>query len=211
MAEQLGIDWDAQPLGTQRDAELARALGVSKYVVWRERKKRGIAKVRRVDWDSVPLGEVSDVIIAERLKVDPTSVGAQRRRRRIRSHREIDWDAQPYATKSDVEIATSLGVTPRTVGIQRRARRILRRRESDASFEVNARCAARRRHLSSLGSAIDWDTQPLGKVSDVALASSCGISAHAVRRQRVKRGIASAPRETVRQHVVGRQGPSLAR
>ena len=189
MAGQLRIDWEAQPLGTQRDAELARALGVSKYVVWRERKKRGIAKVRRVDWDSVPLGEVPDVIIAQRLKVDPTSVGAQRRRRRIRSHREIDWDAQPYATKSDAEIATLLGVTPRTVGIQRRTRRILRRRQSDAMFE-----AERRQHQPSHESAIDWDTQPLGKVSDVALASSCGISVHAVRRQRVKRGIASAPR-----------------
>lgn len=41
---------------------------------------------------------------------------------------------------------------------------------------------------------IDWDTQPLGRVKDAAIAAELGVSDSTVREQRRKRGIPSAYR-----------------
>ena len=57
------IDWNAVPLGSVPDTEVAEQLGCSQPAVRKQRVKRGIPAVRQrrwADWDNIPLGRIPD-------------------------------------------------------------------------------------------------------------------------------------------------------
>jgi len=76
------IDWDAQPLGIERDAVIARRLGVARQTVFTARTARGIPPPT-IDWDEQPFETKSDAQIAERTGMKVKAVSSARQRRGI--------------------------------------------------------------------------------------------------------------------------------
>lgn len=113
-----------QMLGNATDAAVAKAIGVSRSVVWIERERRGIMPFRMHDrlrvWtkDAVALlNNLPDQEVAERLGI---SVAAVLRRR----SREAVWsleDIEKLGKDSDRQIARRLGISDGTVRKKRRA------------------------------------------------------------------------------------------
>lgn len=133
-----------------------------------------------IDWSAQPLGQESDNVVARRLDVSVTSVAAQRRKRNITPSAPspsagVDWDKQPLGKLSDAEIARQVGVTTGAAKEARVRRGIPR---------FSATAGARRR-----SEAVEWDKQPLGKMSDAKLAKSLDLPAQFVIRARSARGI----------------------
>lgn len=96
----------------------------------------------------------------------------------------IDWDSQPLGKFSDAEIAKRVGVAKKTVTGARRRRGIpgfippsqpLKPKLPKPSVEEIQREF--------------WDSQPLGKMSDVDLAKLTGYCKATVTNQRTRRGI----------------------
>jgi hypothetical protein len=81
-----GVTWDAQPLGVEADAAIARRLGVAARSVWAARRRRGIAAPPRaarrpdVPWAELPLGAVPDTALAAQYGVSARAVRARRLR-----------------------------------------------------------------------------------------------------------------------------------
>ena len=203
-----GIDWDAQPLGSVADHELARRLGVTHVSVSYQRKKRGIEAYQRptskIDWDAQPLGMTTDRQLARRLGVTTATVRWQRQLRGIAPiaprRAAIDWDAQPLGAMLDRELGEQLGVVPSTVAAARLKRGI-------HSYT-----------RGTLPARIDWDAQPLGRHPDAVLARRLGVSEDTVNRARRVRGLARfrsrfvtvSPVSRVRDlEVLGATGASL--
>lgn len=92
------------------------------------------------------------------------------------SARNPIYDCLPYGTVSDSQLAIRYGLNMRHVAAHRRLRGI------KACYE--------RRVLPRA----TWDVQPLGKLTDDAIAKQLGVSPGAVRRQRILRGIAPLKR-----------------
>lgn len=152
------IDWNKQPLGQMKDADLAELLGVNRLTVFEQRHKRGIAPFRSrpwINWDRASLGMLSDEDVAEILEVPVTLVRAKRRERGIPAFEprpKIDWRKQPLGLVTDAALAEKLGSTP--AGVQ-----MARRKLGIPSLNGNKR------------KGIDWDSEPLlGKVPDGVLA-----------------------------------------
>lgn len=79
-----GVAWDAEPLGRESDAAIARRVGVAARSVWAARQRRGIPAPPRaprrpdVPWDRLPLGQVADVALARQYGVSHQAVRARR-------------------------------------------------------------------------------------------------------------------------------------
>lgn len=100
----------------------------------------------------------------------------------------IDWNSESrLGVMNDTELALELGVTRQSVGCARRHRGIP--------------------PAPPLVPAIDWSTQPLGKVSDRALAKTLGLGQLVVRRARRKLGIAACLGSTSRKGILWDEQP----
>lgn len=88
----------------------------------------------------------------------------------------INWDEQPLGEISDAKLAEKLGVTRAIVYRQRTQRQI----PSDKS---------KSKVLPGTHSKINWSAQPLGQVTDTAIAAAVGCSREYVRLMRNARGI----------------------
>lgn len=87
----------------------------------------------------------------------------------------IDWNSQPLGQIKDTHLAKRLGVSDVAVGKQRRKRGIL----VCGSSRMLGNCRVQGQHAG-----INWDEQPLGKVSDKALARKLGVDPSSVRSAR---------------------------
>lgn len=101
------------------------------------------------------------------------ATGSQRERRKF-------WDEQPLGNIPDRVLAERLGVTTSLVGQQRRKRGICA--ALDAGVPPGPNPSRRPRD-------IDWDSQPLGEVSDEEIARRLGVGSSTVGRKRQERGI----------------------
>jgi RNA polymerase subunit RPABC4/transcription elongation factor Spt4 len=187
------IDWKRQPLGIEPDLAIAKRLGVTRIVVARERRKRGIpappislGRRRRIDWDNELLGIETDYAIAERLDITCAAVLNARRCRGIpaavpqgRSPTNIDWDNEPLGVETDNAIAERLGVTGVAVLKARHRRGI-------APAPRSARKPIPRRQPRII---VDWASQPLGIDTDYAIAKRLHVSQPTVTLARQRRGI----------------------
>jgi hypothetical protein len=104
-----------------------------------------------------------------------------------RKHRApIDWDSQPLGTVPDPVLARQLDCSPSAVTRARRLREI-----PPAPLETHAD--------KRTPPQIDWDTQPLGEMTDVDLGHKLGVDPSTVWRHRRRRNI--APFATPEQHT----------
>lgn len=83
----------------------------------------------------------------------------------------VDWS----------KVRDELGITPDDV--------LAIRLDCSAAVVARHRCAIGRRRRVSGPLKIDWDAQPLGKVSDTQLAHELGVHPTAVRHARERRGL----------------------
>lgn len=90
----------------------------------------------------------------------------------------IDWDAQPLGAETDTEIARRLDCATSTVTEARRRRKI-----------APASTAMHRIGGTGPVSPTEWGSQPLGQMSDTALAHQLGVHPTTVRHHRVLAGI----------------------
>lgn len=102
------------------------------------------------------------------------ATGSQRDRR-------LFWDDQPLGEVPDSELAESLGV-PRELVYRQRHKRGIPEAHGEGVPQGQPNPSRRRR-------AIDWDAQPLGRVSDYELAKTLGVGSSTVHRKRQERGI----------------------
>jgi transposase-like protein len=103
----------------------------------------------------------------------------------------IDWSTVEWGNKTNAELARELGCTANTVAYRRKKLNIPY--PDGKNFDDRA------------AKGIDWDAQPLGKMSDAQIARDLGVHHTTVQLARKRRGIApsghksiSALREEVR-------------
>jgi DNA-binding CsgD family transcriptional regulator len=144
-----------------------------------------------VDWDLQPLGIKSDTEIAKVLDVSKATVWRERKRRGIvgvgfsygKKLSGIDWESFPLGEVSDAEIARSEGISSSSVA-RERVRRGIKRYVKSKQF-LHPRRVSNLERLRF----IDWDTQPLGEVTDKVLAKRLGLKESTVYKERRKRKI----------------------
>lgn len=92
----------------------------------------------------------------------------------------IDWDNLPFGHVSDAELARRLKIDDKSLIRYRRNKRGIapQTEHAQACIKGMVLCAS-----------IDWDSQPLGRVSDGELAKTLGCQRATVMRHREKRGI----------------------
>jgi hypothetical protein len=174
------IDWNLVDF-TVRDATNAEMLGVSRWVVREERIRRGLPTPPRppsravIDWDAEPLGKVPDAEIAARLNVNPKTVQKERTKRRIPS-------ALPPGRPKHPALPTSAEVRSAAAWGARAARAARAGRPADAP----------EKRRTGYHAKIDWDAQPLGKITDGEIARLLGVDVSSVRDARLRRKIPPA-------------------
>lgn len=135
MARPRAINWDAEPLGRESDAEIARRLACSQSSVAMARARRCIPAAGRpepptagIDWDAQPLGQVRDAALARALGIPVHYVAAAREARGLpaicRGRIRVDWAHQPLGQLPDYALAQQLGTYAAAVAFQRRQRGI---------------------------------------------------------------------------------------
>lgn len=159
------IDWDAQPLGVETDAELARRLDCATSTVTEARRRRGIAPadagkhrisssgpVALVDWSRQPLGQMTDTALAHQLGVHPTTVRHHRVLRDIPPYARIEerrekWDG----IAGDAVVVDAVGIAADGPALTGTLRRLTRTRSC-----VTAAQATRAAVKAFDFSAVDW-------------------------------------------------------
>lgn len=168
--------WDSQPLGKMLDGKLAAKLGVSRQRVSQARIERGIPRfipldVRAYDGE---LGTVSDGAISRKHEIPLGTVSGRRVRLGIPAFRGFRWEdvdlREMAKTMTDGAIGKRFGVVLSAV------------RNARVRLGIPSSFPARR-----LG--IDWNSEPLGLVSDWSLAKKHRCSRATVRNARRVRGI----------------------
>jgi hypothetical protein len=138
-----------------------------------------------IDWNAQPLGQLFDSDLARTLGVCTATVARERNQRSIppwvKTRAVMFWDAQPLGKIADTVLARKLGMATSTVQRQRDQRGI------PPLFPI----AARAFHSHGKSAQVDWDSQPLGKVSDGVIARRLGVAATSVWRARQRRNIAA--------------------
>lgn len=168
------IDYDAVPLGTKSDTEIAEELGVRTRDVWRERRQREIPPFqgpRRVLKKNEPPWTAEQ--LREELGDPPVSRDSAGRAR-------VDWTRVPLGCTTDTEIARWLGLSERPTVAHARL---------DRGIPVYSR--------------VLWDKVPLGEVPDTVIAVWVGLTVTALAKRRSRLLIPAAPR-TARRDRGGR-------
>ncbi len=169
-------------LGTARDKEVARRLGISRARVADERRKRGIPpftpRAPKVRWTPAmvrQLGRLSDRLVAERFGIGEDTVRRERNRRGIPPTKTDSWkvlrksELRKLLHLQTEEVVRRTGLNEKTV----------RRLRSDLDMRQPGRITG-------------WTPKvlaSLGRVPDELLAARLGLSVHSVRLKRNQRGI----------------------
>lgn len=186
------VDWDAQPFGEVRDSEIADRVGVSRERVRQMRARRGIPpyhekldkKLKEQLENIGVVGTISDSAIENAFGIPRSKIVKFRKENKIGPAPQgfvIDWDEIDWEGKSDGEIAQMTGVPQEVVGRRRRKAGIPAQRKAEPGKDLRK--------------GIDWDAQPLGKISDAELSKKLGVSRHTVYQSRKGRGIPAAWRK----------------
>lgn len=124
-----------------------------------------------INWDEQPLGQMPDSEIAKKLNVTATAVSYARRQRGINGEnryvKKVTWTKELFENATNIELAKRFGICKSTVSAARKRLGLPR----------------------ALAEFIDWDSQPLGLVSDNELAKTLGIDSSSVASARARRGI----------------------
>lgn len=135
-----------------------------------------------IDWNSQPLGAVSDCALARELGVDPESVRSARLKRGIGPYATRDAGKRFFRVNGEpvtyIDLIDLMGISKS--GVRQRLKGVENGAEIGSMLRVD---------WSKRPAGIDWDAQPLGKVTDVRLAHTLGVSESSVLAARRKRKI----------------------
>lgn len=135
----------------------------------------------KINWDEQPLGEDPDIVLAQKLGVNRGLVCAARLDRGIPHSGAVTRESYENAKIGlvpDWQVAARLSIEECQV----------------KHYRTRHNIPSVRAKTKEVKKTINWDEQPLGKISDESLGKRLGVCAHYVSEARRIRGITSSRR-----------------